>query len=96
MTPAPSKSRTATRVFHDPAEGTALELLDAAGCAGLKVGGANVAEWSTNALVATRVCTASDVVRLVIKMRDLVVQRCGVELEPRLLLVDEYGGRVEA
>ena len=89
------RSRTAARVFHDPAEGTALEHLELAGCAGLRVGGASVAEWSSNALVTTRVCTASDVTRLVWKMRDRVRDRRDVVLEPRLWLVDEQGRRMD-
>jgi len=89
------RSRTADRVFHDPAEGTALEHLESAGCGGLRVGGASVAEWSSNAIVTTRVCTASDVVRLVWKARDRVRDHSGVELEPRLWLVDEQGKRMD-
>ncbi len=91
----PPRSRTAARVFHDPADGTAVDFLDRAGCAGLRVGGASVADWSSNSLVTSRVCTASDVVRLVLKMRDRVRDRCGVDLEPRLWLVDEHGRRLD-
>ncbi len=89
------RSRTADRVFHDPAEGTALEHLESAGCGGLRTGGASVAEWSANAIVTSRVCTASDVVRLVWKMRGRVCDHSGVQLEPRLWLVDEQGRRMD-
>jgi UDP-N-acetylmuramate dehydrogenase len=89
------RARTTFPVFLDPPDRRAADLLQAAGCEGLKVGGARVAEWSINGIVATRVCTSADIAGLVRRMRDTVRDQSGVELETRLSFVDEDGNRFD-
>lgn len=91
----PLRGRTAPVVFHDPPGGSAAELLDRSGARGMRTGGAQVADWSVNAIVATAVCSARDVVELVRRMREAVEQHTGVALVPRLVFVDELGARFE-
>lgn len=91
----PLRGRVAPLVFHDPPGGSASELLSRAGCAGTRVGGAHVPDWSPNAIVATAVCSSRDVASLVRRLRDQVEQRCGVVLSSRLWFVDELGSRFE-
>jgi UDP-N-acetylmuramate dehydrogenase len=90
----PLRGRVAPVVFYDPAAGSAAELLRRAGCTGLRVGGAQVPEWSANAIVATAVCTAHDVAELQRQLRDRVAKHTGVTLTSRLWFVDELGSRI--
>ncbi len=83
--------RAGAFVFHDPPGGSASDLLERADCAALRVGGARVSEHTANAIVATRVCSATDVITLCRIMRDRVQDRCGVGLEPRLCFLDQFG-----
>lgn len=85
------RARIGAFVFHDPVGVTAAELLERAGCAALRVGGARVSEYTANAIVATRVCSADDVISLFRTMAERVRDRCGVTLEPRLCFLDEDG-----
>lgn len=87
--------RVGAFVFHDPPGATAADLLERSGCASLRSGGARVSEHNANAIVATRVCSASDVIQLCRTMRDQVRDRSGVALEPRLRFLDEQGRTVE-
>jgi UDP-N-acetylenolpyruvoylglucosamine reductase len=90
----PLRGRVAPVVFYDPAGGSAAELLRRAGCTGLRVGGAQVPDWSANAIVATAVCTAHDVAELQRQLRDRVAKHSGVTLTSRLWFVDELGSRI--
>jgi UDP-N-acetylmuramate dehydrogenase len=86
--------RAASPVFADPPSGTAGDLLEIAGCKGLSVGGARVADWSSNAIVTTRATSAADIGSLCRRMRQLVVDRSGVTLSLRLHFVGEDGRRL--
>ncbi|MFO7937674.1 MAG: UDP-N-acetylmuramate--L-alanine ligase [Kiritimatiellia bacterium] len=72
--------RTAGSVFKNPRGDSAGRLLDEAGCRGLRVGGAYVADFHANIIVADNNCSASDVIALVKMMRNRVGFRYGVEL----------------
>ena len=89
------RARASSPVFLDPPDGRAVVLLENTGCGGLRMGGARVAEWSANAIIATRDCSSSDIASLVRRMRDMVREQCGVDLEPRLWFVDENGQRID-
>ncbi|MEI8243509.1 MAG: UDP-N-acetylmuramate--L-alanine ligase [bacterium] len=79
--------RTAGSVFCNPPGDFAGRLLDAAGCKGLRVGGARVSEGHANIVVAMEGATASDVLALLALMRQRVQARSGIrlELENRML-----------
>jgi UDP-N-acetylmuramate dehydrogenase len=66
--------------FRDPAGGKAVELLRAAGCAGMRAGGALASERYPNCIVAAGGARADDVLALLRKMRDAVRDRMGVVL----------------
>lgn len=92
----PMRGRVAPVVFYDPPGGSAAELLRRAGCAGMRSGGAQVPEWSANAIVATAICSARDVADLQRRLRERVEEHCGVTLTSRLWFVDELGSRIES
>ena len=60
---------------------SAWKLVDAAGCRGLRVGGAQVSEMHCNFLINTGAATASDLEALGEEVRSRVARACGVELE---------------
>jgi UDP-N-acetylmuramate dehydrogenase len=91
----PIRSRTGGSTFKNPDGQHAWELIDAAGCRGLRVGGATVSEKHCNFLINTGSATAQDLEALGEEVRRRVVDTCGVELqwEIRRVGVAENGGR---
>jgi len=81
--------RTAGSVFRNPPGAAAGRLLDAAGCKGLRVGGAVVAAFHANVAVAEAGASASDVLALTLLMRARVSRASGVELKPEICGLEE-------
>jgi len=79
-------SRCAGSVFKNPKPQAAGQLLEAAGCKGLRVGGAAVSQLHANVIVNEGGATAADVITLMREMRGRVRERFGVELEPEVIL----------
>lgn len=77
----PVKSRTGGSTFKNPPGDKAWRLVDAAGCRGLQVGGAQVSELHCNFLINTGGATAADVERLGETVRARVLAASGVHLE---------------
>ena len=71
-------------VFKNPPGDYAGRLLEEAGAKGLKVGGAYVWEEHANVIVRGSLATPSDVLALARLMRNLVLFRFGVALEPEV------------
>jgi len=77
----PIKSRTGGSTFKNPPGRKAWELIDAAGCRGLKVGEAQVSEMHCNFLINLGGATAADIETLGETVRKRVKESSGVELE---------------
>lgn len=77
----PIKSRTSGSTFKNPAGKKAWELIDAAGCRGLKIGGAQVSEKHCNFLINTGDATAADIENLGEEVRKRVKEMSGITLE---------------
>ncbi len=77
----PIKSRTGGSTFTNPPGQKAWQLIDAAGCRGLKVGGAQVSELHCNFLINTGGATAADIETLGETVRQRVKENSGVQLE---------------
>ena len=77
----PIKSRTGGSTFKNPQGRKAWQLIDAAGCRGLKVGGAQVSEMHCNFLINGGGATAADIETLGETVRRRVREYSGVELE---------------
>jgi UDP-N-acetylmuramate dehydrogenase len=77
----PIKSRTGGSTFKNPPGRRAWELIDAAGCRGLIVGGAQVSELHCNFLINLGSATAADIEALGETVRRRVKESSGVELE---------------
>jgi UDP-N-acetylmuramate dehydrogenase len=77
----PIKSRTGGSTFKNPPGSKAWQLIDAAGCRGLKVGGAQVSEMHCNFLINRGAATAADIETLGETVRRRVKENSGVDLE---------------
>jgi UDP-N-acetylmuramate dehydrogenase len=77
----PIKSRTGGSTFKNPPGRKAWQLIDAAGCRGLKAGGAQVSEMHCNFLINRGGATAADIENLGETVRRRVRENSGVELE---------------
>ena len=77
----PLRSKTGGSTFKNPVGHKAWQLVDAAGCRGLSVGGAQVSEKHTNFLINTGTATSTDIEALGDEVRRRVKAQSGVELE---------------
>jgi UDP-N-acetylmuramate dehydrogenase len=77
----PIKSRTGGSTFKNPPGGKAWQLIDAASCRGLIVGGAQVSELHCNFLINLGSATAADIESLGEIVSKRVKENSGVELE---------------
>jgi len=90
----PSGIKTFGSTFKNPedrrAEGrSAGQLLEAAGCRGLRHGGARFSEKHANFVENDREATTADVLELMAEGRRRVHDRFGVELEPEVQVLGE-------
>jgi UDP-N-acetylmuramate dehydrogenase len=77
----PLSFQAAGRIFKSPRGLSAAALIEQAGLAGTKVGGAEVSERHANFIVAHAGATARDVLRLIDLIRSRVEERFHVELD---------------
>jgi UDP-N-acetylmuramate dehydrogenase len=90
----PSGIKTFGSTFKNPdderAEGrSAGQLLDAAGCRGLTVGGAKFSDKHANFVENTGEATTADILELMAEGRRRVFDLCGVVLEPEVQILGE-------
>jgi UDP-N-acetylmuramate dehydrogenase len=77
----PVRSKTGGSTFKNPSGHKAWQLIDAAGCRGLKRGEAQVSEMHCNFLINIGEATATDIEALGEEVRARVKAKFGVELE---------------
>jgi len=76
----PIKSRTGGSTFKNPPGHKAWQLIDAAGCRGLRIGDAQVSEMHCNFLINTGDATGHDIETLGETVRERVKANSGIEL----------------
>lgn len=76
----PLRSKTGGSTFKNPQEQKAWQLVDAAGCRGLTMGGAQVSEKHTNFLINLGDATSADIEALGEEVRRRVYANSGVDL----------------
>ncbi len=76
----PIRERTGGSTFKNPEGGKAWQLIDAAGCRGLTLGGAQVSEMHCNFLINRGGATAADIEGLGEEVRRRVREHSGFEL----------------
>ena len=79
-------------VFTNPPDDHAARLVEGAGAKGLRVGGVSVSTKHSNFIVADAGASASDVLSLIGRVRELVAERSGIELELEVRLVGAIAG----
>ena len=89
----PIKSKTGGSTFKNPPGHKAWQLIDQAGCRGLKIGGAQVSEKHTNFLINTGDATAADLEALGEEVRKRVKEKSGITLEWEIKRVGITPGR---
>lgn len=77
----PLRSKTGGSTFKNPPGHKAWQLVDAAGCRGLSIGGAQVSEKHTNFLINTGEAKSADIDALGEEVRRRVKAHSGVALE---------------
>jgi UDP-N-acetylmuramate dehydrogenase len=77
----PLRSRTGGSTFKNPPGAKAWQLIDAAGCRGLRIGDAQVSEKHCNFLLNLGNARARDIEELGEEVRRRVQTHSGVELE---------------
>ncbi|SMF71019.1 UDP-N-acetylmuramate dehydrogenase [Tistlia consotensis] len=94
----PIRSRTGGSTFKNPPGERAWQLVDRAGCRGLRKGGAQVSEKHCNFLINTGTATAADLEGLGEEVRRRVKEATGIELQWEIKRIGEVeaigqGGR---
>ena len=79
-TSQPVREKTGGSTFANPDGHKAWQLVDVAGCRGLRIGGAQISEAHTNFLINTGDATAGDLEQLGEEVRRRVKERSGIEL----------------
>jgi UDP-N-acetylmuramate dehydrogenase len=79
-TAQPIREKTGGSTFKNPPGHSAWKLVDAAGCRGLRVGGAQVSQMHCNFLINTGDATAHDIETLGETVRERVKANSGIEL----------------
>ena len=77
----PVRSRTGGSTFKNPDGAKAWQLIEAAGCRGLEIGGAKVSQLHCNFLINEGTATAGDLESLGETVRARVRETSGIELE---------------
>ncbi|MSP48900.1 MAG: UDP-N-acetylmuramate dehydrogenase [Alphaproteobacteria bacterium] len=85
----PVRARTGGSTFANPPGAKAWELIDRAGCRGLRIGDAQVSEKHCNFLVNIGEATAAEIERLGEEVRQRVKNTSGIELRWEIRIIGE-------
>jgi UDP-N-acetylmuramate dehydrogenase len=92
----PIREKTGGSTFKNPPGHKAWKLIDAAGCRGFAIGGAQVSEMHCNFLINRGNATAADIENLGEEVRRRVRENSGVELEWEIKRIGVEKGRGHA
>ncbi|MEK6733642.1 MAG: UDP-N-acetylmuramate dehydrogenase [Pseudomonadota bacterium] len=85
----PIRSKTSGSSFKNPPGKKAWELIDHAGCRGLRIGDAMISEKHCNFLINVGNATASDIEELGELVREKVYKKTGVNLEWEIKIIGQ-------
>jgi UDP-N-acetylmuramate dehydrogenase len=83
----PIRTKTGGSTFKNPEGHKAWQLIDAAGCRGLKIGGAKVSEMHCNFFINDGDATATDIENLIKEVQNRVFTNSGIQLEPEIKII---------
>ena len=90
-TAQPIREKTGGSTFKNPPGHSAWKLIDAAGCRGLRIGGAQVSEMHCNFLINTGEASAHDIETLGETVRQRVKAHSGIELQWEIKRIGQGG-----
>jgi UDP-N-acetylmuramate dehydrogenase len=82
---------SAGSTFRNPPDDHAARLIESCGLKGHRIGGAQVSTHHANFIITGEGARAADVEALIDHIRGVVKDRTGVELQPEVRIVGEYG-----
>lgn len=85
----PQGSPNAGSIFKNPIEKSAGRLIESAGLKGTAIGGARVSEKHANFIITEGKAQASDVLALIDRIKQTVLDVHGVRLEPEIKIIGE-------
>lgn len=85
----PLNKPNAGSVFRNPPGVFAAQLIEQCGLKGMRIGGAMVSTKHANFIVNTGAATAADIEALIEKVRLMVRQECGIDLETEVRIIGE-------
>jgi UDP-N-acetylmuramate dehydrogenase len=80
-------------IFRNPAAESAGRLIDECGLKGSRAGGAQISPKHGNVIVNTGAARADDVLELMARAHEAVVDRFAISLEPEVVLAGTLGGK---
>lgn len=83
----PLDKPSAGSTFKRPAQGYAAALIDEAGLKGYAIGGAQVSEKHAGFVINRGGATSADILALMDHIRETVLRRSGIELEPEVRII---------
>ena len=83
------KGKSMGCVFKNPQAVSAGALIEGADLKGMRIGGAKVSEEHANFIINDQMATAEDVRTLIQKIKDVVYEKYGVELEEEIRYIKE-------
>lgn len=83
----PIDFRSAGSTFKNPPNDYAGRIIEASGCKGMSIGGAQVSELHANFIINLGNATSHDVFQLMKEIRDRVLQKYGIELETEMKII---------
>ena len=95
-TAQPIREKTGGSTFKNPPGHSAWKLIDAAGCRGLRVGGAMMSEMHCNFMINTGTATAADLESLGEEVRRRVKDHSGIELQWEIKRLGQIAGPLSA
>jgi UDP-N-acetylmuramate dehydrogenase len=91
----PIREKTGGSTFKNPPGNSAWKVIDAAGCRGLRVGGAMVSEMHCNFLINTGDATGYDLESLGETIRARVLEHSGTRLDWEIKRLGRFAGSAE-
>jgi len=85
----PSKIRTCGSTFKNPENNKAWKLIKNSGCAGMKVGDAQISEKHCNFFVNKGSANSSDLEKLINLVKSTVFEKTGINLELEIKIIGE-------